>query len=128
MWIILVVVILAMLLLHILRKWGFIRRRRSRVSIEVPGKTLRPAAQPVADDHYPYPSSFLKLMFDKKTQMETDRYIGTWDNAGVIYDRDFVDREKKKIGTLREPASYTPYIQDYVHIVDRPMLQPFPTY
>ena len=74
----------------------------------------------------PYPKEFLDAQFNKAKQK--DKYIGIYDNAGVIYADDFIKQQYANVISIREPASYTPYIEDYVLQVDRPSLQPFPRY
>lgn len=76
----------------------------------------------------PYPQDFLDAQFDKQKELDLSKYIGTYDNAGVIYADDFIKQQYEKAISIKEPASYTPYIQDYVIRVDRPPLQPFPRY
>ena len=59
-------------------------------------------------------------------QKYKDRYIGTYMNAGVIYDEAFL--RKQDAPSFREPSAYTPFPQDYIHYVKRPEPKPFPTY
>ena len=76
-----------------------------------------------------YPKEFLESQFprNKTQQRYKDRYIGTFMNAGVIYDKEFIETHQNT-QTFREPAAYTPYAQDYIHYVERPEAKPFPSY
>ena len=78
----------------------------------------------------PYPKDFLDSQFpsqeDKEAQRYKDRYIGTFMNAGVIYDKKFLD--KQNAPSIKEPASFTKYGQDYMHNVETPERKPFPSY
>lgn len=76
----------------------------------------------------PYPQDFLDLNFNKDIKGKSNSFIGLHDNAGVIFAEDFIQEQKEKLKTFKEPASYTPYIQDYIMYVNRPPLQPFPRY
>jgi hypothetical protein len=75
-----------------------------------------------------FPRDFIESQFpiNKQQQMYRDRYIGTFMNAGVIYDEQFL--RKQNMRTLREPATFTPFAQDYVHYVKRPKVKTFPLY
>lgn len=64
----------------------------------------------------------------KKLQKQEydERYIGAYMNAGVIYDQDFKNKEREI--SIEEPSSYTPYPEDYVRIVTRPLIKQLPSY
>jgi hypothetical protein len=62
----------------------------------------------------PYPQDFLDEQFDEKTKQQKDQYIGDYDNAGVIYDEKFARDQVEKSFSIKEPSSFTPYIEDYV--------------
>ena len=51
---------------------------------------------------------------------------GTWQNAGVIYSPKYL--ANTTLPTLKEPASFTPYIEDYMLTVQRPKMKPFPNF
>lgn len=75
-----------------------------------------------------FPRAFIESQFPKDMEAQTykDRYIGTFMNAGVIYDEAFVKRQNAP--SRKDPASFTPYADDYNHYVERPPPKPFPTF
>lgn len=62
---------------------------------------------------------------DPAPEYDEEGPTGTWQNAGVIYDKKFL--AKMDTTSNKEPASFTPYIEDYMLHVQRPKLKPFPT-
>lgn len=76
----------------------------------------------------PYSQEFLDSHFNDAVIQRKDSQTGQWMNAGVIYDEAFRQRQEQNAISIKEPASYTPYIQDYVQIVKRPPVKPMPTF
>lgn len=75
-----------------------------------------------------YPKEFLDSYFDEETKRRKDVHIGNYMNAGVIYDDDFRKKQYENAISIKEPAAYTPFIQDYVLHVKRPPVKPMPMY
>lgn len=77
-----------------------------------------------------FPKEFIESQFSSSKisaqQQYKDRYIGAYMNAGVIYDENFLREQNKP--SFREPATYTPFAQDYIHHVKRPPPKQFPSY
>ncbi len=73
------------------------------------------------------PKNVLKR-FERKTPVSADPDdgpTGTWLTGGVIYPASFLAATSSKPST-KEPASYTPYVQDYIVPIRRPKVKPFP--
>lgn len=62
---------------------------------------------------------------EQKETVDRDRYIGEHMNTGVTFDKEFLQKEQQV--SFKDPASYTPYSQDYIRKVVRPKPKPFPT-
>jgi hypothetical protein len=75
-----------------------------------------------------YPQQFLDFHFDQRQKRKSDQYIGRHSNAGVIYSDEFIKRQLANTVSTKEPAAFTPYIEDYVIQVSRPPVHPFPRY
>lgn len=103
------------------------RRRRRALDIHVSKGVSQEQSIP-ENPFAPYPKAFLDLNFSDDVKKDTDKYIGNYDNAGVIFAKDFIQEQYAKTLTIEKPASYTPYIEDYVHMVKRPPLKKFPKY
>jgi hypothetical protein len=76
----------------------------------------------------PYPKNFLESQFPSDTikQERKDQYIDSYMNTGVHLAASFFS-EQEEI-SVKEPASFTPYPEDYVLKVARPPEHPYPRY
>lgn len=72
----------------------------------------------------PYPQTFLNVHFQNDKQ---NSQIGNHFTSGVIFSKDYIHKDLKNSFSIKQPASYTPFIQDYVHMVNRPVPKPLPS-
>lgn len=63
---------------------------------------------------------------EKKVELRDTSPTGEWLTAGVIYSPSFLARTEEP--TIKDPASFTPYIDDYLLPIARPKRKPFPNY
>ena len=76
------------------------------------------------------PKHILQRFFFPRKHVEAEPLdespTGEWLTAGVIYSPSFL--ASSEAPTIKEPATFTPYIEDYLLPIVRPKRKPFPKF